>query len=61
MGAAEMSLLLPMQGKYQELQTGKSESWHLENHPISLPVVAFGRGKIIESVTLNTEPLCMTH
>lgn len=56
-----MPLLLRKQGNYQELQKGKSELWHLENNHITLPSVAFGGGEIIESVTLNIAPLCMTH
>ena len=47
--ALRMSLLFNKQGNYQELQKGKSEPWHLENNHITLPRMAFGEGKIIES------------
>lgn len=62
-GFAPWNAFLPFgkRGNYQELQKGKSEPWHLENNHITLPRMAFGEGKIIESATLNPEPLCMTH
>lgn len=51
----------PKARKLPRITKGKSEPWPLETSRIPLPRVAFGRGEIIESVTLNMGPLCMTH
>lgn len=59
--ASGMPLFFRKERNYQELQKGKLEPWHLEKNHIILPCMAFGGEKIIESVTLNTAPLCMTH